>query len=264
MTRLWLALSLSAGWLVAAPALAQSEVPPAPPVPASAAAAYQTAQTAYRDGDVAGALASMSEAYRISQRKELLYNLAELERELGHCPAALRDYRAYLQEAPQAKHRPKAEQASAALSVECPNPTPVSRELRPGPRLQWLSPAPAAPDPHHYWTTPRVLGWSAVAAGALASGAALSLTLAAKSARDDVQTSVDAQVMGGPHWNEQRQRDQHRDQTWAQISGIGAGAFIVGGALLVWFDPGRAPAQDGNLSVAFRPGGAEASYGRSF
>ncbi len=266
MTRLWLALSLSAGWLVTAPASAQSEVNAAPPVPPpkdAASAAYQAARAAYRDGDFAAALASMSEAYRISQRKELLYNVADLERELGQCRAALRDYRGYLHDAPQSKHRAKAEEASRVLSAQCPDADPVSDAL-PGPRVELLSTVTTRPHAADYWTAPRVIGWSAIAAGALAGGAALGFTLAATAARNDVQASVNAEVMGGGHWDEARQRDQHRDQTWAQISGIGAGVFILGGAFLVLFDPGRETARDGSLSVSLQAAGAQASYERRF
>jgi hypothetical protein len=269
VNRVWqvaVAVSISAAELISAPALAQGE-PQAEPEPelelraAAAAAAYQRALTDYRKGDVAGALAGMYESYRISQRKTLLYNVAQLERELGHCPEALTNYRGYLDGTSNGSYRAEAEKAILELQAECPDPAKASSESPPGPRLASIStPLVARPSADLYWSAPRILGWSAIAAGALAGGAALEFTLAAKAARDEVQTSVDVQVQGGPHWDEQRQRDQHRDQTWAQVFGFGAGTLITGGVLLVLLDPGRERAPSGNVSLSFQQGGAQACY----
>jgi hypothetical protein len=150
------------------------------------------------------------------------------------------------------------------LEAECPDSAPVPNTAPPGPRMVLSSKATlGGPEADRYWTTPRVIGWSAIAAGAIAGGAALGFTLSAKSARDEVQASVDRQVRGGPHWDEASQRDQHRSQAWAQIFGVGAGALVVGGALLVLLDPGHERAQ-ANLSVAFQLSGAQACYSRNF
>ena len=271
--RVWhllLGAPISASLLGSTPASADG----APPIAAAAAAptsnevaaaaAYQSALDAYRDGDVAAALSGMRESYRISQRKELLYNVAQLERELGHCQAALSNYRDYLGGASQGKYRLKAEQASLQLEAECPDPAPVSFSPPPGPPPVLLPKLAVEPGPARYWTAPRVLGWSAIAAGAIAGGAAVGFTLSAKSARDAVQASVDRQAMGGPHWDEAAQRDQHRSQTWAQIFGVGAGALVAGGVLLVLLDPGHEHAQQANLSVSFQPSGAQACYSHTF
>src|SRR3954470_11151746 len=49
----------------------------------AAARLYHEAEARYGEGDVPGALVRMQEAYAHSGRPELLFNLGELERELG-------------------------------------------------------------------------------------------------------------------------------------------------------------------------------------
>src|SRR5688572_5100567 len=57
-----------------------------------AAELFREAEALYVIGDVAGALERMQSAYDVSGRPELLFNLGQLQRELGHCVEAVTNY----------------------------------------------------------------------------------------------------------------------------------------------------------------------------
>ncbi|HEX3853547.1 MAG TPA: hypothetical protein VHW01_21425, partial [Polyangiaceae bacterium] len=213
----------------------------------AAEAAYQQAQAMYAKNDIQGALDSMRESYRLCQRRELLYNLAMLERELQQCRSALDDYTSYLEQVPQGRYRSAAEQASAELSRQCPAvgapsvappppspPVTTSSEPPPAPAPA-LPPAPA-PAPSNtpvsqpdspYWTPPRVIGWSAITAGLLAGSGALYFTFAAVTARSDLQRNVDAVERGAGPYDPSLQDRQHRDQTLAQVLAVSGSALVA-------------------------------------
>jgi len=85
----------------------------------AAARAYQQALREYAAGELAAALASMKQSYRLSERPELLYNIARIESELGHCSAALADYNEYLRQVRRGAYRREAEESAARLAAQC-------------------------------------------------------------------------------------------------------------------------------------------------
>lgn len=235
---------------------------------AAAAEQFDRALAAYHRGDLAAALESMQAAHRLSGKHELLYNVASLQRELGQCRAALGSYRDYLQNVPQPRHGTEAEQARAQLAVECPDPMPAAPSAAPPrpplvPRL--VLPAPTERGPAPYWNMQHTLAWSSLAVGAAAAVGSAYFTFEAKSARDDVQASVDLQARGGPHWDEQRQQDQHRNQAWARALGVGAGVLISGGIVLLVLKSAdsREPAL-ARAAIWFQGGGAQLGYSQAF
>lgn len=243
----------------------------------AAAAAYRAAFSLYESGDLRGALLKMKEAHRLSQRAELLYNIARLEKELGDCAAALGDYQRYLELVPQGTYRAEAEGASAQLRAQCgvaPAAAPVSARAA-------LAPTPAAvgteqiaaaeesgpassptgePQPA-YWTTPRIIGWSAIAAGTLAGAGAVFFTLSAHDTHDEIQTSRD----NGEHADyDSLQAEQRRDQRWAWGLGITGGLLAAGGVLMLALAPSS---PSGNGAVArfqVQPGLLAATYSQRF
>jgi hypothetical protein len=245
---------------------------------AAAGAAYQQAQVKYAKNDLTGALESMRESYRLCQRPELFYNLAMLEGELHECSAALADYTSYLQQVPQGRYRQAAEQASAELSRECPvapaappasaaaappSTTPaLVAEVQPASTNEPGTPAPTRPDPP-YWTPPRVVGWTAVSAGVLASAGALYFAVAALSARSDFQRNVDAAYTGKGPYDPTLQDKQHRDQTLADVLAISGGALVAGGALVLIFGSEDA-AHATTAQVQAQPGWVGALYSQRF
>jgi hypothetical protein len=230
-----------------------------------AQAAYERAMAAYDHGDTPAALAAMLESYRLSGRPELLYNLARLQRELHQCGAARASFLAYLQRVPDGRYRDNAEQASRELERECGSADAV-KEKPAAPAAGTAAPktdaAPAQPistaKQPGYWTTPRVLAWSAISTGVLGGGAALYFYFAARDARDDVAKSYNEMV-----WNQARQDDQHRDMRIVGILGAASGVLFTSGALvlIVGAHPSSEPT---SASIAVLPGLLEARYSKAF
>lgn len=238
----------------------------------AAAVAYEQALSTYATGNVKGAFDRMLESYRLSQRPELLYNLARLERELQECQAALEDYRRYLERVPNGRYRDDATQSITELSRDCPRPDPTPTvAAQPVPAPPRAAAAEVPPKAHaqrdtRYWTAPRVVGWSAVASGVVAEGGMLYFWLAGKAARDDFAATVH-RYKGGPLPLDESARDrQHRDLTAAQVLGVAGGALITGGALVLILGPRSQPAAPAPASafLYLEPGGMGAAYSRSF
>lgn len=216
----------------------------------------------------------MRESYRLSQRPELLYNLARLERELQECQASLEDYRRYLARVPNGRYRDDATQSIGQLERECPaaDPAPTQIPAPLGPTAPALGTPDQRPPPPvdaaaKYWTPPRVIGWSAIATGVVAEGGMLYFWLAAKAAKGDYQTIVNRyhyQGLGPAPTTDQDR--QHRDLTVAQVLGVTGGALITGGAVVLILGP-RAHHPDSSppsASLYLQPGGFGAVYSRSF
>jgi tetratricopeptide (TPR) repeat protein len=256
----------------AADAPAQTSEPtaaePATSPDRAAQAAYEAALARYDSGDLEGALAAMQQSFALSQRPELLYNLARLEREAARCRAALADYRQYLERVPQGRYRQAAEQAITELAGQCPSAdsetAQTHREPAAPPRaVPERAPPPPSKSELRYWTTPRVVAWAAISAGVVSGGGALYFLLSAKAARDDVARSVVLQEMGGGHWDEARQADQHRDLALARVLGGSAAALVTGGTLTLLFSHAPEPSR-ASAAVVIVPGAVEASYRGTF
>lgn len=246
----------------------------APASPSSeqlAAIAYKKARASYADGDVPGALTSMRESYELSKKAELLYNLAQLEQELNSCADALADYRRYLELVPHGLHRASAAQARDSLEKICPPAAPTSTVPAP------ISgaPKPATTDGRGqtsvgetgdtgYWTTPRVIGWSAIATGTLTGTLALYFQLQAIHAKDEFQQSNDAAEAGGPAVDTSLEDRQHKYNRMAIAFGITGGALVASGALVLLFDPGTGGQRSRSVSLCALPGLVGASYTQHF
>lgn len=235
----------------------------------AALAAYEKAMSAYANGDTESAFDAMRESYALSGRPELLYNLARLERERQHCEASLEDYRLYLERVPQGRYRYAAEHASRELADECPvaNSEWPRTSSEPAVAAGVTSKRESLPAQSHavsYWTTPRLVAWSAISAGILSGGAALYFRLAAQAARDDVAKSVALAEMGIGRLDQGRQNAQDRDVALAEGLAVTAGALVTGGVLtLILGDTPRAASRPSAL-ISIQPGTVEASYAFSF
>lgn len=234
----------------------------------AAEAAYDAALARYDSGDIEGALAAMQQSFALSQRPELLYNLARLEREAQRCRASLADYRLYLERVPQGRYRQAAEQSVTELSSECASADSETAPTSSAPAASAPSTSNREPEPVSkpqlpYWTTPRVVAWTAISAGVASGAGAIYFMVSAKAARDDVARSVELEVMGGAHWDQARQDDQHRDLALARVLGGCAGALVTGGALTLLFSTAPAPGR-ASASVLIVPGAIQASYRGAF
>jgi|SRR6478609_6842961 len=254
----------------ASPDGAREDAPENASVEQLAAIAYQQALADYANGNVSTALDRMRESYRLSKRPELLYNLAQLEEELKACPEALTDYRRYLELVPTGRYRESASQAQGRLESVCPSTAPApAPETAPLATTSVPPPSPGKlpieePDPDGYWTTSRVVGWSAIAAGTLVGASALYFQLEAVQARDEFQQSVDLWAAGGPEPDMSLQSRQHRYNHLAIGLGVGAGTLVAGGAIVLLLDPRNATSRRRSANLYASPGLLGASYTQRF
>lgn len=265
------------------PAFAQA----APQESQAAATAYQEALALYAAGDLKGALASMRLSHRLSQRAELLYNIARLESELGDCAASLADYRLYMEQVPDGRYRSDAERATRDLAQRCPDtapsPTPssepsvssasasvepeappVASQTAEPPQPALPPPAPTRLEPPSYWTAPRWIGWSLVAASTVAGVGAVYFTAAALDSRSSFKSSVDVAAQGGPLPDFSLQDRQHRQQHWAQALYVASGALLAGGVVVLVVAPTKASVKGSSARLYLEPGLLAADFTARF
>ena len=266
---LWVALVLKVGPAAAEEAESQQPID-------DAAVAYRAALDLHAAGDLEGALARMMESYRLSQRDELLYNIARIQWELGDCLAALTDYRRYVERVPTGRFRDLADAAVRELeptckatkpaAVESPTPTVATNRV-PAPSRHEPSPTPRPRPRKREASEPRMLpwvGWSAVAAGGLAGLGAVYCTVKAVHARDEYRASVEAEENGGRHYDPSLEAKQHTNQRWAQALGVAGGALATGGVLWLLLAPRERGQSSPNTAFSLAPGFFAASWRQSF
>jgi hypothetical protein len=233
--------------------------------------AYRQALSLYDDGALEAALGQMRESYRLSQRAELLYNIARIEDELGNCRPSLAAYREYLDRVPDGRYRDLARRSTERLATQCGEPqhtavapaATTNAPLRTPAKPVLEPPASGAADSPPRWTGARWIGLSAIAAGALAGVGAIYFTAAAADARDRFQQNVDDRVAGTAQLNTGLRDEQHRDQRWAQALAVTGGTLVAGGVLLVLFAP-RASSPATTVALDLRAGLVTTSLTHSF
>lgn len=239
---------------------------------AAAQQAYQRAEAAYRAKDLPSALQEMQQAYQLSQRADLLYNLARIEDELGQCTAARAHYRQYLDRVPQGEARKDAQVADERLAGRCAEEAAATAAPVAAPAA--AAPLVALPPPQAPQTLPREssadggtaqrwVGWSLVAGGVVAGLGAAYFWDAGLDSRSAYQASVDREEQGGPHRDESLDVDKNRHERRAQVLGASSAALLVGGALLVLLAPKAQPAVQ-SAGLQLQPGLFVATYKQTF
>lgn len=148
---------------VALPRLAFAQDPDASAsVDAEARSLFEAGRTAFRDGRFEAARDHFQHAYDLSQRPELLYNIASANDRLRNDAAALADFERYLEEVPDAPNRAEVEARIVALRRVTEDQTTE------GDRRGEPVPVGSSGSPTVLWTW--VSGSVALAAGALAVG----------------------------------------------------------------------------------------------
>lgn len=275
--RLLLAL---AGWSVVAfqSAVARSADDVSPAADAAARAAYQRAEVAYQSKDLASALHEMEQAYQLSQRADLLYNLARIEDELGRCGAAREHYQQYLQRVPEGEARAEAQVADERLAVRCNNTATAALATAAAPAPPVAASVPPTPTPtptptserrsppisgSDQGSTQRWIGWSLVAGGVVAGIGAAYFLDATIDARDALQASVNSQLAGGPRYDRGLKDEKERHERTARALGAASAALLVGGAIVVLLAP-RASETALRAGVQVQPGLFAATYRHPF
>jgi tetratricopeptide (TPR) repeat protein len=159
----------------------------------------------YKLGEFSDALQSFKAAYRAFEDPSLLFNIAQCQRQLNLKQEAIRTYRAYLHDVPNAPERAEVQTTIAALEDALareraatsspphgmlgapPEPGPTAAEPAPGPaRADVVTPAPparATPVYKKWWL------WTIVGAVAVGGAVALGVSLAPGPAAPNVATT---------------------------------------------------------------------------
>lgn len=211
---------------------ARAETPPASESPAkasprTASELYAAAEERYAAGDLPAALTYMQACYDTTQNPKLLFNLADLHRELSHCQEAVALYQRYLDTASHGSKRALASERIAALSQNCPplaaktssdpipHPIPTASSEKPT-QVQ-----PAPPPQTHRW---RTIGWVAAATGAVTATATVYFAVKTKQASSDIAEWNAATHPKGLEYSstgiEERRTDFARNQAIAITCGI--------------------------------------------
>lgn len=248
----------------ASPALADGPpVAPAPPASPSsltaeesssdddAARLYHEAEASYAQGDVQGALSRMQEAYTLSGRPELLFNMGELERELGHCALARKAYAAYLAQVSDGRRRDEAQRKEGDLRHDCPD-EPATPEV------------PAAPkeERQSYWTSATIAGWATIGAGLVAAAGGSYFAVQASRDENQLEERIDA---GDPFTQSDKQleHDGERSASWARGLLAGGAVLVTTGVTLLVLQPGSAKPST-TVSIGLGAGTATAAWRGSF
>jgi tetratricopeptide (TPR) repeat protein len=226
------------------------------------------------------AIADFKEAYRIGDAPGYLYNIAQAYRLKGDCRNAAIFYKNYLRRQPDAsnaaKVRERITEMEACAAKQPPEPvvtpptttttdttTPTTTTTSTANTAQPEASDPAVEEPeqppvanNRGWM--KIVGFSAIGAGAVSFGLGVKFMLDGKSANDDLKTkcmvsctSADALAI---------QDDGKKANTRAVIAGVAGGALVVTGVVLVVLGHGSG----GQPEVAITPTGASASYAWSF
>jgi hypothetical protein len=233
---------------------------------------YERATRAYDVGKYNEAIEDYQKAYEIGGDPPMLYNIAQAYRLNDQPNEALRFYRRYLQRAPQARNREDVERKIAELEkavedrrkaalaatppplptppvvtapppapttppapsvVGPPAPTPVTPPANAIPVPGTEIPAAPAP-PEGPSTARRVVTWSFIGAGVACGVASLLEGIAAKGKSSDLEKMSAASTPQNPvTYNPDIQTAGKKDQAWAIGLGIGAGALVVTGVVLL-------------------------------
>jgi tetratricopeptide (TPR) repeat protein len=163
---------------------------------AHARAAFRAGSQHYNLGEFQQALDSFREAYRNYEDPSFLFNIAQCERQLGHKRAAVREYRAYLNNSENADNRESVRQtitqlereiaaedqraAAAAATAQATKPAPEAAVVVPKPTLEPTSETLTASAPPPFERKPAYKKWWVwtIVGGVVAAGAATGLALA--------------------------------------------------------------------------------------
>jgi len=217
----------------------------------AAARLFHEAEARYAEGDLPGALARMREAYARCGRPELLFNLGELERELGHCAAARDHYAEYVARVPDGRKRTGATRKASELRAHCPDAAPAP------------APAPSAPDASpSYWTPATVTGWASIGAGVVAAAGGTYFAVHASRKEGELESRVSA-GNAFTQTDKQMEQDGERSAAWARGLFAGAAVLVGAGVTLLVIRPGSsAPAT--TVGVGVDAQGATAVWRGSF
>jgi tetratricopeptide (TPR) repeat protein len=212
---------------------------------------YAAARERYEAGDLADAIRIFEQCYVATDDANLLFNLAQLYRELGDCPKAVNHYQQYIDQEPNGERSADAKQHADALRRQCV-PTP------PEPRTPDLPPPVTSPPPQHtnYW---QPIGWIAVGVSAVATAGMVYASVEANHAKRDVERMRDSDSFAYRDLMS-RYDDFYAYYNWAFALGATAVVTAGFGAYALGVAAPRARARNQTMSLLVLPNRASVGY----
>jgi hypothetical protein len=237
-----------------------------------AKAHFLAGQSYYDQASYTDALREFNEAYRISKKPALLYNIARCYEALGQLGDAVTMLEHYLQEEPTTSDRPaietrivnlKERQAAAARVKPKLEPPDASRPPRPAPSV---APAPVAPPPVAS-VAPRKRVWTWVVGGAGVGllAAALGTGIASQLTFNDLNRDCGSGACPAGVANAQSRIDRGKQLSVATdvLWPLGAAAVVTGIVLFV-VEGRHAPSRHAQLTPFVTPSSGGLSVARDF
>jgi len=232
---------------------------------ARAKALYDQGLKHYNVAEYTEAIQAWKDAYLLSKKPLLLFNIAQAYRLSGDCKQAMTFYDSYQREEPSPKNQDELEQA-LALCKPTEKEKPVDKPVEPAPPPKPVEKKPApivAPPPPVSTTTTttggglRKIGIGVAAAGVLFGGASIYMAIDSKNAAHDLDGYTG-------EWGPTQMHIEHRGQRSALLGwvfgGLGAAAAIAGGVMIAIGGPKEVAA----VSVAPTHGGVQVGWSWQF
>jgi len=181
-----------------------------------------TARQQYQAGDLKGAVELLRQCYATTHDPNLLFNIAQVYRELNDCMSATEHYQRYVDEAPDGERVADARKHIAVLHPACPSALPHGLPAD-AKAMPTASPPTAVSPPANYWPT---VAWMSFGTSVLAAAATTYFVAESYSAKRDVeriqqQPSFDARYLNT------RLGDFYHDRNWATGAAIASGVTLV-------------------------------------
>ncbi len=229
----------------------------------------------YQVAEYTQAIDAWKQAYLISKKPLLLFNIGQAYRLSGDCTQAMTFYDNYQDAEPKPKNQDELDQAIAACKDAKPAVTDTkpadTKPVEAAPETKPVEPKPVEPPPAKVEPPPppvheasggghRGLGMIVGIGGVVLEGGAVFFALQGKSKADDVQKYV---TMHGVFDAKAKalQSDGERDNKLAWGLGIAGGAAIVAGAVL--YITGGSSAEHG-VAIVPAPDGARVGWSTTF
>jgi tetratricopeptide (TPR) repeat protein len=197
---------------------------------------FEEGKTLYRLNDFDGAIKVWTEAYKLKNAPNFLYNIAQAYREKKEFEKAIAFYRSYLKDMPDAPNRDVVEKRITEMQVQLDAQKKLAEQPPSGPVGPTEQP-PASP-PSQQEEQPRSSGKGLKTAGIVTgvAGVALVVTgvifgVSSQSDKNDVQDAINR----GDPWTQALADQESSGKTKAMLAnvtlGVGIAAVIGGGVL---------------------------------
>jgi tetratricopeptide (TPR) repeat protein len=214
----------------------------------------------YELAEYAAAIADFKEAFRLTDRPELLFNIAQAYRLSGDCAQARTFYKTYLRRLPAADNadrvRARIDELEACAMAPPPTVAPPVVTATPV-----TAPVVPSPKPAHRRTWMTKAGIAGLGGGALGAGLGFVFAVRGASKQDELRTACATSCTSA----EARSLDDagHAANRNAVIGFVAGGVLAAAGVVLIVLD-GRARTEETGPNVTLDTHGASATWSWSF